>query len=213
MVPYVLFNTQVSFYIFNSDGNLITSESMFNESAPVTIETDLDTVFIKYDLNGFYFNSVSGGFNVITSGRNYNQVYKSTLFTTENGLNIGNLFIFNSTDKIGRLITTTGITEEVIFYDSNEYVFNVNSNFVIHTYKDGSNKYNLTMYDLSLNIIKTITTNEETLISVTLYDDRLLLITSTIDYTYNYLITTDTTKVVVVGLSNYQIANDYITWY
>ena len=213
MVPYVLFNTQVSFYIFNSDGNLITSESMFNASAPVTIETDLDTVFIKYDLNGFYFNSVSGGFNVITSGRNYNQVYKSTTATTENGLNVGNLFIFNSTNKIGRLITPTGITNQVVFYNSSAFTFNVNSNFVIHTYKDGSNKYNLTMYDLSLNIIKTITTNEETLISVTLYDDRLLLITSTIDYTYNYLITTDTTKSLVVGLTNYQIANDYITWY
>jgi hypothetical protein len=111
------------------------------------------------------------------------------------------------------VITPTGITNQVVFYNSADFEFNVNSNFVIHTYKDGSNKYNLRMYDLSLNIIKTITTNEETLISVTLYDDRLLLITSSAGKTYNYLITTDTTKSLVVGLTNYQIANDYITWY
>jgi hypothetical protein len=139
-------------------------------------------------------------------------VYKSTSFTTESGLNVGNLFIFNSTDKIGRLITPTGITEEVIFYNSNNYEFRINSNYVIHEYDDGSN-INITMYDLSLNPIKTVTTNEHSLIDFSLYDDRLLLITSSAGETYNYLITTDTTTVVVLGLTNSQIANDYITWY
>ena len=213
IIPYTVYNTRGNFYIYDNNGDYVTVKSLSNTSAPVLIESDLDTVFIKYDLGGFYFNSVSSVFNVIPSGQNYNQVYKSVTFTTENGLNIGNLFIFNSTNKIGRLITPTGITNQVVFYNSADFEFNVNSNFVIHTYKDGSNKYNLRMYDLSLNIIKTITTNEETLISVTLYDDRLLLITSSAGKTYNYLITTDTTKSLVVGLTNYQIANDYITWY
>jgi hypothetical protein len=43
-------------------------------------------------------------------------------------------------------------------------------------------------------------------------NDRLLLITSSAGKTYNYLITTDTTKVLELGLTNTQVANDYITW-
>jgi hypothetical protein len=212
ILPYINTYTQGNYYIYDKNGDYVTSESMSNASVSLVIEFDLDTVFVKYDLNSYYYNSISSEFNLIPSGQNYNQVYKSTSFTTESGLNVGNLFIFNSTDKIGRLITPTGITEEVIFYNSNNYEFRINSNYVIHEYDDGSN-INITMYDLSLNPIKTVTTNEHSLIDFSLYDDRLLLITSSAGETYNYLITTDTTTVVVLGLTNSQIANDYITWY
>jgi hypothetical protein len=197
--------TPVGEYILYSTSNNVTNKRTYTMAKSATRKGSVTTSTGSYDLytrcnsvglfdynsdKGWYFNTSTNAFVELTNVFNwYDGGYDVNRSTTLNGLNDGNILIepnslsTTANAKMRLLKSGTATAEKQLPVTDGNWSLRLGSEAVFLRYQDMTDnyKYKINVYDLNLNLVKTIPLNTDTYEDLQVVGKRLYVKTYNVD--------------------------------
>jgi hypothetical protein len=209
IVTFTVYNSEGTIFVLESDGSIKSSQPFLGG---FSITTNYNTLYMYDSNNSWYLNESTISFTEIP---NYNNTYIPVTYYTPTFESDGNILLVNTSEYKAKVITRTGISSEVTLpNDGNGYGIRIGKDLVLYYYYNSYNNIIMKLYDLKLNQLTSISTNETDENNFGIIENRAFIQTYSNSQITDYMIMPLVHKTVTMSdYSSEYTPNDYYWWW